>query len=79
MLSSPTNVAPEYKSYYERMRMISGGSPAASSPPLSKQQAARKRNFNEIVDLSQMTDDDDETEAKRFQAQRVGGETAGKE
>ena len=78
MMGSPTNVAPEYKSYYERMRMISVGSPSASSPPLSKQQAARKRNFNEIVDLSQVSDDDD-TQAKRLQTQRLGGEYAGKE
>ena len=75
ILNGPSNVAPEYKSYYERMRMISGGSPPSSTSPISKQQAARKRNFSEIVDLSQMSDDD-EGQAKK---QRAGGDHAGKE
>ena len=77
ILNGPSNVAPEYKSYYERMRMISAGPPAVSTPTLSKQQAARKRNFSEIVDLSQISDG--ETQAKKHQGQRSKGDHAGKE
>ena len=78
ILNGPTNVAPEYKNYYERMRMISSGSPPGPPSSLSKQQAAKKRNFSEIVDLSQMSDGD-ESQAKKSKGPRGGGDHAGKE
>lgn len=75
--NGPNSIPPEYKSYYEKMRMITGGSPSSSAPAPTKQQAARKRNFSEIVDLSQLSDD--ESQAKKHQSQRPGNDQAGKE
>ena len=77
-LNGPSNVAPEYKNYYERMRMISSGSPPGPTQAVSKQQAARKRNFSEIVDLSQVSDGD-ENRLRKQKAPKVGGDHAGKE
>ena len=78
ILNGPSSVAPEYKSYYERMRMISSGSPPGPPSTLSKQQAARKRNFSEIVDLSQLSDGD-ESQVKKQKGSKVGGVRTGKE
>ena len=76
ILSGPNSVAPEYKSYYERMKMIGSGSPSTQSQ--SKQQASKKRNFSELVDLSLDTDNDD-TQTKKQQGGTAGGANAGKE
>ena len=78
ILNGSSNVAPEYKSYYERMRMISSGSPPGPPTALSKQQAARKRNFSEIVDLSQLSDGDG-SQAKKQKGSKAGGVRTGKE
>ena len=48
------------------MRLLSG---AVSSPDstqaTSKQEKARKRNFNDLVDMTQVSDGDDDVQKKR--------------
>ena len=70
--------APEYEGYYSRMRAMSGAlaqgtTPSKPQQALTKQEAARKRNFSDIVDMTQASDDEESQRRKKEGANGVKG------
>ena len=68
-----TPVAPEYQGYYSRMQLMSGALSAggsSNSQAASKQEQARKRNFDDLVDMTQVSDDDNAQKKRKERVDR---------
>ena len=66
-------VAPEYQGYYSRMSLMTGALIAdgpGKAQASTKQEMAKKRNFNDLVDMTQVSDDEDAQKKKKERAER---------